>query len=304
MEKDTKSEGNPSIGMTEDNFNQAAPDAEGSEAFFEQLEDSVNGGIQDQDTEATQSPTYGSEQVTHDNQDYGSDNVESQSNDGTDWEKRYTDSSREAVKWRDKFQAVEQFVPVLDAMKKDSGLVNHVREYLQGGGQPAKSIQEQLKLDEDFVFDPQEAMTDGDSDSAKLMNAHVDRLVQGRVQQMLTAEQKRANKIQTARVRVTEEEMFKKKNSMSDEQFAQFKEKAQDHKMTLDDINYLLNRDQTAQNVAKSTKQDMLNQMKNVRNMPTSASGANSQGGKDTNPDRDVFDSILGFDNSVDNLFG
>ena len=91
---------------------------------------------------------------------------------------------------------------------------------------------------------------------------------------------------------------------MSDEEFAQFKEKAQGHRMTLDDINYLLNRDKAAQNVANSTKEDMLNQMKNVRNMPTSASGANSQGGKDTNLDREVFDNILGFDNSVDNLFG
>ena len=49
----------------------------------------------------------------------------------------------------------------------------------------------------------------------------------------------------------------------------------------------------------------MLNQMKNVRNMPTSASGANSQGSKENQSiDREVFDNILGFDNSVDNLFG
>ena len=43
--------------------------------------------------------------------------------------------------------------------------------------------------------------------------------------------------------------------------------------------------------------------MKNVRNMPTSASGANSQG-ESKSEDRGVFESILGQDNSVDNLFG
>ena len=92
---------------------------------------------------------------------------------------------------------------------------------------------------------------------------------------------------------------------MSDEQFNQFKAQAQRHTMSLDDINYLLNRDKTNANVANATKQDMLNQMKNVRNMPTSASGANSQGNKDNQSvDRDVFESIMGFDNSVDNLFG
>ena len=171
------------------------------------------------------------------------------------------------------------------------------------GGKPAESIQEQLKLGEDFVFDQQEAMADPESDSARLMNAHVDQMVQNRVGQMLQVEKQRASQVQNARVRQSEEQAFREKNNMSAEQFEHFKENAKKHTMTLEDINYLLNRDKAAQNVAQSTKQDMLNQMKNVRNMPTSASGANSQGETKT-VDRDVFDNILGFDNDVDNLFG
>ena len=65
----------------------------------------------------------------------------------------------------------------------------------------------------------------------------------------------------------------------------------------------MLNRDKAAQNVADSTKKDMINQMKNVRSLPTSASGANNQGGK-VSEDRNVFENILGFDDSVDNMFG
>ena len=68
-------------------------------------------------------------------------------------------------------------------------------------------------------------------------------------------------------------------------------------------LNFLLNKDKTAQNVAQSTKEDMLNQMKNVRNMPTSASGSNSQG-EAKSDDRQVFENIMGFDNKTDNLFG
>ena len=90
---------------------------------------------------------------------------------------------------------------------------------------------------------------------------------------------------------------------MSDDDFVAFKAKASQHTMSLDDVNYLLNRDQAAANVAQSTKQDMLNQMKNVQNMPTSASGANSQGETQT-IDKEVFDGILGFDSGKDNLFG
>jgi len=226
-----------------------------------------------------------------------------QSNNGTDWQKRYTDSSREAVKWRDRYKEVEAFVPVLDAMKQDSGLVDHVRDYLQNGGAPAKSIQEQLNLEEDFEFDQQEAMTNPDSDSAKVMNAHVDGLVQQRVGQMIQKEQQRATQIHRAKAMKTEEVKFMRDNNMTEEQYEEFKKQARGHKMTLNDVHFLLNRDKAAKNVADNTKQDMINQMKNVRNMPTSASGANSQG-ETISQDRNVFESILGFDDSVDNLFG
>ena len=297
-----ESQGNPNIGMQADSLEAAeATQPEGSEDFFNQLENEVNGGIID-DTEVTQSQPSGSEQVTHETLDNGSNNVD-QSIGSTDWKKRYEDSSREAVRLTEQYKTVEPFVPVLEAMKNDSGLVDHVRDYLVNGGQPAKSIQDQLNLGEDFMFDQQEAMTDPDSDSAKLMNAHVDGMVQGRVNQMLESERGRAQQIQQAKARTTEEQSFKERNNMSEEQFETFKVKAQEHIMTLDDVNYLLNRDANNTNVANSTKKDMLNQMKNVRNMPTSASGANSQDPGRSESD-DVFDAIKGLDDGVDNLFG
>ena len=297
-----ESQGNPEIGMQADSFEDAeAQQDSGSNDFFDTLENEVNSGIID-DTEVTQSQPSGSEQVTHTTQDNGSNNVD-QSVDSTDWKKRYEDSSREAVRVTEQYKSVEPFVPVLEAMKNDSGLVDHVRDYLVNGGKPAKSIQEQLNIDEDFVFDQQEAMTDPDSDSAKIMNAHVDTMVQQRVGQMLKAEQGRAQQMQQAKARTAEEQAFKDKHNMSETDFETFKVKAQKHIMSLDDVNYLLNRDTNNTNVANSTKKDMLNQMKNVRNMPTSASGANSQGVERSESD-DVFDAIKGLDDGVDNLFG
>ena len=295
------SEGNPEIGMSGDSFESNAAAETGSEAFFDALDNQVNGQIKG-DTEVTQKGE--AEQVSKSEAPQnGSNNVQVQSNDRIDWEKRYKDSSKEAVRWRDAYKQVEKFVPVLDAMKKDSGLVEHVRDYLVNGGRPAQTVQEKLNLKEDFVFDQHEAMTNPDSDSAKVMNAHVDGLVQNRVNNLLTEEQKRAQALQQAKAKQHEELEFKQKHNMSDEDFNSFKEKASSHVMTLDDINYIVNRDQAAANVAQSTKQDMLNQMKNVRNMPASASGANSQG-ENKSFDQEVFDSILGFNNETDNLFG
>ena len=301
MAESQENQGNPEIGMQGDSFEELAKQQEsGSNDFFNQLEQQVNGQIQD--TEATQSQTSGSEQVTHANQDNGSNTVEPNPANGTDWEKRYTDSSREAVKWRDKYQQVEQFVPVLEAMKNDSGLVDHVRQYLVNGGKPAQSIKDQLNIPEDFVFDPND-LTDQESDSAKLMNAHVDRMVQGRVSQMLQTEKQKSAQMAMAQKKQAEALAFKQKHNLTDEQFEQFVERAKTHVMSLDDINYLLNREQNNQNVANSAKTDMLNQMKTVQNMPTSASGANSQG-ETKSEDREVFESILGLDGKVDNLFG
>lgn len=306
MANNQEATGNPAIGMQEDSFNDpiAQEDQAGSSEFFSQLENQVNGGIADGNTEVTQDQTSGPEQVTHvENKDNGSNNVQEQSQNSVDFKKRYTDSSREAVKWRDKYKQVEQFVPVLDAMKNDSGLVDHVRGYLQNGGAPSQTIQDKLGLDEDFVFDQQEAMEDPDSDSGRLMNAHVDGMVKQRVSSMLNQEKEKAHASQDALDRKKSELEFKERNNMSEDEFYNFKEQAKTHKMTLDDIHYLLNKDQAAQNVATSTKQEMLNQMKNVRTIPTSASGANSQG-ESKSEDRNVFDNILGFDNSTDNLFG
>ena len=304
MAEETQSQGNPEIGMQADSLEaaEAQQSNTGSETFFNDLENQVNGGIIDETAEVTQQNISGSEQVTHNTQNVGSENVDLPASDGTDWKKRYEDSSREAVRLSEQYKNVEPFVPVLEAMKNDSGLVDHVRDYLKNGGKPAKSVQEQLGLGEDFVFDAND-ITDPDSDSAKVMNAHVDTMVKQRVGQMLSAEKKRAQQIQQVQARASEEREFMKKHNMSETDFTTFKEKAQQHVMTLDDVNYLLNRNQNNTNVANSTKADMLNQMKNVRNMPTSASGANSQGTQRSESD-EVFDLINGFDSDVDNLFG
>ena len=291
--------GNPEAVTTDEN--QVEDQVFGSsDGFFEALEEDVNGVVAEDSTEATRQEV-GTEQVTQ-QETVGSDNV-GWDDDGNPYKKRYQDSSREAVKLREQYKDVEPFVPVLEAMKNDSGLVEHVRDYLVNGGNAPKSVQEELSLDEDFIFDSQDAMTDPDSDSAKVLNAQVDKVVQQRVGQIVKAEKDNAVKIQQESQRRTIEQDFREKKGMNDEQFASFKEKAQSHVLTLEDIDYLLNRDQANANVVQSTKNDMLSQMKNVRNIPTSASGANSQADEKT-PDNAIFDGILGLDGDLDNLFG
>jgi hypothetical protein len=291
------------------NSNALSADAENlfdSDDFFDSLEGSVNGIVSDGEdqtktTEVTQQDG-GSEQVTH-NTSQGSDKVDWE-NENNPYKKRYKDSSREAVKMNTAIKDLKPFVPVLEAMKRDSGLVDHVRDYLKSGGAPNKSIQERLNLSEDFEYDANEAVTDPNSDSAKLQQAHIDTVVQQRVNQVLAREKKTATQMQKQMLMKKQQEDFKKRYNMTEEQFANFKQAAAKKTMTLDDAYYILNKEKAAANVANNTKTDMLNQMKNVRNIPTTASDSNNQGTSQKNPNDSVFDAMVGSDNDVDNLFG
>jgi len=273
--------------------------------FFGELESQVNGGILDNSftPEATPPNNAGPAQVTQQQSQEGSNTVNWDSEDNP-YKKRYSDSSREATRLQDDMKNLKPFVPVLEAMKNDSGLVEHVRSYLVKGGNPTKTVKDQLNLSDDFVFDGHEAVSNPDSDSAKVFEAQVDHIVQNRVNKVVQREKAQAVQIQQKASLQKQEEDFRTAHSMTDEEYKSMVAKAKDHVLTLDDIHYLLNRDKVNDNVAKSTKADMANQMKNVRNIPTSASGANSQGNNQKNPNDSIFDALLGSDGGLDNLFG
>jgi len=284
--------------MTKDNQQRGNPEPIGaSDDFFEALEDNVNSAIQDntQEAEVTQAPSSGPSQVTHAPSEQGTEGV-------VDWEKRYKDSTREAQKLNSELQTLKPYVPVLNAMKKDTGLVEHVRDYLREGGKPAKSLPEKLGLGEDFQFNPDD-LGDPESDSSKLLNAQVDAQVQQRLGRVMAAERKNMQKGQANRQRAQETKDFQKRHNMSPEQFQVMMAEAGKRRITLDDVYHLLNRDKADQNVANNTKDDMLKQMKNVRNIPASASGTNSAQVQ-SSPDDNVFDKIVDSDGDIDNLFG
>ena len=76
----------------------------------------------------------------------------------------------------------------------------------------------------------------------------------------------------------------------------------QEKGMTFDDMYTIMNQGTVNQNVANSTKESMLNQMRNVREMPVSQSSANSQQAKESDNDN-VFDALAGLDGGLDDMF-
>jgi hypothetical protein len=276
--------------------NSSNPTNDGSaDEFFDNLEAQVNSAVADnQIVEETQDVQSGPEQPfapTTQEDNNGPDNS------GVDWEKRYKDSSREATKMRSELNNLKPFVPILDAMKNDSNLVTHVRDYLESGGTPSKNVTERLGLDEDFVYDQDEALKDPNSDSAKVFNAHVDGLVQSRMNNAMQQQQKQQALDANKKAKQQEAAEFIKRHNMPREEFTSFMEGLKQKKITLEDLYYLQNRDKASQNVAKSVKEDMISQMKNVRDMPTSAGGINSPRAERSMDDQ-IFDTVN--DSSID----
>ena len=288
-------------GSNPDIAQQAAEDAVfgSSESFFDALDKNVNGMIrEDSNIEEKEATPEQDPQVTMEES-----GVEKTQN-SIDWEKRYSDSTREAQRMKAELDELKPYVPVLDAMKKDNGLVEHVKGYFNSN---EGNLKESLKLDDDFRFDTDELIDNPESKSRKVFNAMVDGIVKERTSEMLSREnaqrQQQANK---AKIQQDAED-FRVRNNLSVDEMKQFLNTAENRfkggYLSFDDMYSLINRDNVNQNVAKATKEDMLTQMKNVREIPTSQGNANNAGKKQSIDD-DVFDALRGVDSKIDNLFG
>ena len=284
-----------------------------SDSFFDNLEESVNGMVADPGTGEPQEKA-----ATHDSkavepqqaEQTNPDSVKTESvetnwdSDDNPYKKRYADSSRENTRNQELIRSAkenEQYSAIINVMKKDPGLINHVRGYLEGGGKvdPKK----ELGIDEDFVFDPDEAFQDPNSKSAQVFQRSVENIV---AQKVNASEQKVANAMKAdnaARTKRAAARQWMKSNNMSESEFAEMMDKANKHQISYDDINLILNKDKFAKKVASDNKQQVAKQIANVKASSTPA--VTAKGGADgpniSEEDR-IFDSLLSMEKNS-NLF-
>lgn len=220
--------------------------------------------------------------------------------------KRYSDSSKEAkrlaqenAKLKRKLEGVEPYMPVLEELRENKGLRDHVKTYYDSGGQTPKSIKEQLNLPEDFVYDPEDAVSDPNSDSGKVFQTTVDRVVERRLGEFKDAQQREMLKQKQA----VEETEFRAKHKMSDEAWEEFVEFAKNTPMTLENIYALMTRGQREKNIEEGANRRLSNKIKETQGLPRSM--ANKQGAPATEKSADdvVFDFILGLD-KTEKMFG
>ena len=278
--------GNASTEEAPESDYQALDDIESGD-FFESLDTSVNSGIIDSEYSQSTSQDLG------DNTSASPSGVQEQGEDAL--QKRYSDSSREAKRLNGKLNDLEPYMPILDAMREDPNLIQHVRNYFEGGGQAPESMAQNMELPEDFQFDPDDAFTDPKSDSAKIFGATVDGIVKRRLNNEL-------GKQKTENQRLARETAFRQKVDMTDDEWSTFVEFAKNKSLELDDIYYLMRRKERESNIADNARQQVATQMKKVQEQPRSLATAGSVP-VETSQDDQVFDALLGIDQKLDNAF-
>jgi len=257
--------------------------------FFQALDESVNGGILESDTSQSTSDQGGN---TLSSQSEVTDEV---STDVEALKKRYSDSSREAKKLNGQLREIEPYMPILDAMRDDPNLISHVRNYFEGGGQTPQNMADKLNLPEDFVFDADDAFSTPDSDSAKVLGATIDGIVHRRLNTALSG-QKVENQ------RLASENTFRQKFKMNDDQWSTFVNFAKSKSLELDDIYYLMNRENRDEQIADNARQELHEKMREVQQTPGSL--ATTGGAQvEESPDDRVFDAILGSDTMLEEAF-
>lgn len=271
-----------------------------SDDFFTALDSEVNRDIledggdkevahQTETVETTPQSSEAGEEVT-------SQKENPDSEDKHNYKKRYSDSSSEARRLNTRLTELEPYAPILDAMREDPNLITHVRSYFEGGGETPVNVKERLGLDEEFIFDPDEAISDTGSDSAKVLQATVDGIVKKRLSQHAKGQMEEAK-------RVSDEQSFKSRHNMDDSEFNELMSYAKNNKLTLDDIFYLKNRQNKEENITQSAQAEVLEQMKNVRKKPRSASASgNNSPDVERTADEQVFDFIKGSEASISEL--
>ena len=261
--------------------------------FFLELDKSVNSAVYDDGIETEPSQTATSEEPINNN--IGESPAQEEAS-VDDIQQRFAASSREAKSLNDQVKSVEPYMPILDAMKEDPKLITHVRNYFEGGGQTPVSVKDQLNLGEDFVFDPDDAVSNPSSDSGKLLGATVDGIVQRRLNTAISQQKAESDK-------AVDESAFKTKHKMSDGEWTEFVDFAKNKALELDDILYLKRRSEREKNIATEARKEVTGQMRKASSKPASLANAGSAPEPTKSIDDNLFDAIAGSENNLDNLF-
>jgi len=213
--------------------------------------------------------------------------------DGIDWSKRYEDSSREALKLRERLDELEPQLPLIESLQKDDEFRAHVKSYFTPRSEKSEQeLQEFAKeLDEDFDFDMKRAITDPNSVDAQVLRKVNKAMTEPILEDRISTSDKQRQRADETRV---QREALMNKYNMSVDEIDNLLDWSKSQTISLEDILFLRRRQEHMGNAGSTAKQKIAAQMNNVRSMPNMAIGGDGGAGQDeVAPDDAMFNFLL-----------
>jgi len=177
-------------------------------------------------------------------------------------EKKMGESS-EAV---NKLRELNPVLPMLEAMLSDDAFLQLAEDYFTNPTAQSEALKKQLGIGDDFVFDLNNALSDPKSDDAKVLN----KLMLARQPKQPQSSQ---TKTQTTQADTKAEEEFMKKHGLSQEEYDDMMKKAQDYKITYEDIYLIMNKDKVLADAQKKGQSAVKKQVEVAQSIRKSRSG-------------------------------
>lgn len=254
-------------------------------SFFEELDRQVNGAVLESNVEPNKS-TQKKESGKSQNSGTG-DNAEvhDPAKELETLKKRYSDSSAEAKRLHDKLKSIESYEPIIELLRSDPNFANVVSGYLDKRIQSPDDTFAALDLPEDFMYDAEEAIRNPNSESARVFQAAVDRMVQKRIAEREAIAQRSQSESQMI-------QELQSKYELSGDEVNELMEFAKQKTLTLEDIYFLKNRENIPAKVQQQAAKERQEQMKKMRQNPGSLATLSADSNADTE-EADLFSAIL-----------
>ena len=234
-------------------------------------------------TEDNEDNLEDSEPKTEDEKILGKfDNMDELKNSYQELQKKLGENS-EAV---NKLRELNPVLPMLEAMLGDDTFLEMAENYFTDPSAQADALKRQLGVDDQFVFDLNNALSDPKSEDAKIL----DKLMQAKQPKKTQSQQQSSQTDPQAKNKVME------KYSLSETEYDTMMNKAQNHKISHDDIYFLMNKDDIIKEERRKAKEEaqkaVKKQLQSAKSLRTNRSSSGSSSNKTASPE-DAFMSSL-----------
>jgi len=211
---------------------------------------------------------------------------------------RYASSSEEGRRLNDLVKELEPFFPLIKTMKTDPQLVTHVKSYFADGGKAPSSLKEQLNLPADFEYSEADAISDPESDSAKLQKATINQIVTSSLKEGMKTQQDSDKRKQIVEQRKVDEIAFLEAHpDMKDTgKWTEFNKYIDNRVLTLEDIWLLRNKDERDAVISQNATDKTIKKMSDTQLMPGSLANAQGQRTTEMNPVEGIMKHLIGLD--------